>query len=577
MIKNNWNLKDLFENEELLQSSADTALQRASVFVNIYQNNLKMIKPLEFLEAIKEYESIQEQIAKVITYAFLKFSVDSTLGAFFAKYEEIYANVCEKLLFFELEFNRLNKQLQNSFILTCKEYEYYLKSLQKAKSHQLSQKEERILLKKSITSSSAFSRLFDEIFSKLSFSYENKKISEEEVLSLLYSPDRQVRKNAALSLSKGLKPNQHVLGYIFNMIKKDLKIDCDIRGYKLPESSRHQDNKISQKSVNTLVKTTKENFHIVHQYYEIKRKLLGYEKLYDYDRYAPLKSSESKYEFEDAKNIVLKAFEDFSPKFYKVAKMAFDDQWIDIYPQKNKRSGAFSHPAVPSSHPYVLLNFTNQRRDVFTLAHELGHAIHQYFAKDVGFLGSDTPLTTAETASVFAEMLVYESIKETLSKEDKIALIAGKLEDIFATLFRQINFTTFERRVHEFDGEISLDRLNEFWMDENKQMFGKSVTLSSNYETWWSYIPHFIHSPFYCYAYSYGQLLVLALFGLFKSKKINNFEELYVSFLSHGGSKSPKELVGMFGFDIEDDKFWKIGLLEIEKILNEFKGLVDVG
>ncbi|NLC27823.1 MAG: M3 family oligoendopeptidase, partial [Campylobacteraceae bacterium] len=237
-----------------------------------------------------------------------------------------------------------------------------------------------------------------------------------------------------------------------------------------------------------------------------------------------------------------------------------------------KRSGAFSHPATPNVHPYVLLNHTNRRRDVFTLAHELGHAIHQYLAKDAGYLASDTPLTTAETASVFAEMLVFDYMIENVPSSSKTAMLAGKIEDIFATLYRQVNFTTFERRVHSHEGELSLDKFNTFWMEESVKMFGNSVTLTSNYKIWWSYIPHFIHSPFYCYAYSYGQLLVLALYGLYKEGTCKDFVVRYQEFLRAGGSKSPKELVGLFGFDIEDIHFWEIGISQVERLVKSLEG-----
>lgn len=575
MEDRHWNLKDLFKNSDELDESVTLLDKKADEFSQKYRRNLQNIATKDFIKVLKEYEDILEGMGRVLTYVFLRFSINSSRGAFLAKYQDKCNQIDEKLIFFELEFNTLSKEKQNDFIDKSGGYFYYLECLQNQKRYQLRQKEEQIMLKQSVLGASSYSRLFDEHFSTLSFAYDNKKLSEEKILSLLYSPDRSIRKKAALSLTKGLKQHQHLLGYIFNMIKKDLKIKSQIRKYKSVETPRHIENRISQKSVNTLIKEVEKNFKIVHEYYDLKRKVLGLETLYDYDRYAPLESKEETYPFEEGKKSVLKAFGEFSPKFEEVAKKAFDECWIDVYPKSKKRSGAFSHPAVPSVHPYVLLNYTDKRRDLFTLAHELGHALHQYFSRDVGYISSDTPLTTAETASVFAEMLVYDSLKKTLSDDEKIPLIAGKLEDIFATLFRQINFTTFEREVHAHEGELSLDDFNKYWIRENTKMFGDSVILGNDYKIWWSYIPHFIHSPFYCYAYSYGQLLVLALYGLYKSGKMKNFEDVYIEFLSLGGSKSPKELVGMFGFDIEDKAFWNIGLKEVEEMLNEFKGLVN--
>ena len=567
----NWDLNALYKSDEILDIDLAKAKTKAQNFEKMYKSGLKNLNSSEFLEAIREYESISQILGKIMTYAFLKFATNSDNGPFYAKYQNEYTNVSEFLLFFELEFNRLSKAKQKEFIESSNGYTFYLQSLQEEKPYQLTAKEERILLKKSTTGGSAFSRLFDEHFSKLKFTYDGKKISEEEILSLLHNPDREVRRKSSIAFSKGLKPHQPLLGYIYNMIKTDHKSDCELRNYKTPEQARHMDNKISQTSVDALVDAAEESFDLVQDYYVKKAKFLGLEQLHDYDRYAPIETKEEVYDFEKSKDIVLKAFEKFSPKFACIAKKAFDDGWIDVMPKDGKRGGAFSHPATPDTHPYVLLNHTNRRRDLFTLAHELGHAIHQYLSRDVGYIGSDTPLTTSETASVFAEMLVFDYIKDGLSEEEKTSLYAGKIEDIFATLYRQINFTTFERRVHAHEGELDLTTFNKYWLEESKKMFGDSIKLSKSYEMWWSYIPHFIHSPFYCYSYSYGQLLVLALYGLYKSGECENFIEIYTAFLSAGGSKSPKELIDKFGFDIDDREFWKIGINEIGKLLKEFK------
>ncbi|MBE0496685.1 MAG: M3 family oligoendopeptidase [Campylobacterales bacterium] len=570
-----WCLDALFTNETEADKALKEASERAQSFETLMKGNLKNIRASDFLESLRAYESILELLGRVMTYAFLRFAKDANEGGFLAKYQQATTLVHEKILFFELEFNRLPKNTQRQFIEHAKPYQYYLESLQEEKPHQLSQKEERILLKKSTTSASAFSRLFDEHFSRLQFVYEGKKLSEEKVLSLLHDPSRDVRQKAATALSKGLKPHQPLLAYIFNMIKQDHATECELREYKTPEEPRHKDNKISQKSVDALVDATQARFDLVQEYYETKRVLLGYETLYDYDRYAPLGGEDETYTYDHSCEIVLNAFERFSPRFAQIANDAFAQGWVDVYPEKGKRGGAFSHPATPNAHPYVLLNHTDKRRDVFTLAHEMGHAIHQYLSNGVGYLNGDTPLTTSETASVFAEMLVFDSIKEGLSGEKKQQLLAGKIEDIFATLYRQINFTTFERRVHAHEGELSLETFNQYWNEESAKMFGPSVTLTKQYEMWWSYIPHFIHTPFYCYAYSYGQLLVLALYGLYKRGTCKDFVSRYGEFLSAGGSKSPRELVALFGFDIDDEEFWQIGLGEVEALVREFKGGVD--
>lgn len=571
----NWDLSALYKNESALDADLKDAKSRAISFENVCKGKLKELNVNEFLESIREYEAINEKLGRIMTYAFLRFATDSDQGGFLAKYQQEQGRISEHLLFFELEFNKLPKPRQEELIAYVPHYAFYLTSLMEEKPYQLSQKEERVLLKKDMTSASAFSRLFDEHFSRLKFTYEGKKLSEEEILSKLQDASRDVRKKAADVFTKGIKQHQPLLGYIFNMIKTDLATDCELRGYKNAEQPRHLDNKITQKSVDALIATAENSFGLVHEYYTLKAKLLGYDELFEYDRYAPLEESESCYDFEASKKIVLDAFKGFNPKFYEIATMAFEQGWIDVFPKDKKRGGAFSHPATPSTHPYVLLNHTDTRRDLFTLAHELGHAIHQYLSRDVGYLGGDTPLTTSETASVFAEMLIFDSIKDGLSPIEKRALYASKIEDIFSTLYRQINFTTFERKVHAHEGELDLTTFNRYWMEESQKMFGKSITLSSNYHVWWSYIPHFIHSPFYCYAYSYGQLLVLALYGLYKRSDKAQFVQNYTSFLSAGGSQSPKELIKKFGFDIEDEHFWKLGIGEIENLLKEFKGMCD--
>jgi oligoendopeptidase F len=569
--KTEWDLSALYKDEHELENFIEHVKIKALSFSKIYKNNLKNLTVLEFNECLSEYEIILQMLGRIMSYASLKFAQNSNNGAFYAKCQNIHTNCSEYLIFFELEFNKLNSEIQKLFIASSGKYGYFLKELIKEKPHQLSLNTESVLLKKEQTGADAFSRLFDEYFSDLKFTYENKKLSEEEILSLLHAQDRNTRKNATRAFTKELKKHQKLLSFIFNMIKRDLKTECEIRNYKSAEEQRHKDNKISQKSVDALIHTAENSFNLVQEYYDKKREILGFDKLYDYDRYAPLEDKEEIFEYEKSQEIVLGAFEAFSPIFAKIAKQAFEEGWIDVYPKSFKRSGAFSHSATVDTHPYVLLNHTNQRRDLFTLAHELGHTIHQYLSRNVGHLLSDTPLTTSETASVFAEMLVFDEMKKNADKKTKRAMLSSKLEDIFATLYRQVNFTTFERAVHAKNDELSLEEFNKTWMQESSKMFGKSVKLTDDYKIWWSYIPHFIHTPFYCYAYAYGQLLVLALFGLYKNNEMADFKQKYLESLSAGGSKSPKDLVAIFGFDIEDEKFWQIGIKEIKKLVEEFK------
>ena len=603
----NWNLGELFANEAEFSGAIDSAAAQALDFEAKFKDGLHALSAEEFLGALELYEGISEQIGKIMSFAHLRFARDTSLGAQQAKTEQACNDISQSLLFFELEFNELDGAKQDEFIAGGGRFRYYLSLLKQRKAHQLSLPQESVLLKTSPVSGEAFSRLFDESMARMSFDFRGRKLGEEEILSLLHSSDREVRKDAAASLSAVLEQNSHLLGYIYNMIKTDLKIRCELRGYDKAEAVMHEENQINIASVDALIAETELSFALVGKFYAKKREILGYDALYDYDRYAPLGGDESEFSFEQAKQIVLAAFEKFSPKFKQIALIAFERNWIDAMPAQNKQSGAFSHSGSRDTHPFVLLNFTRKRRDVFTLAHELGHAIHQYLSYGVGYFNSFTPLTTAETASVFCEMLVFDYMRENFSNlngssnlksaaasdgaadpcelaasdtdmpsqtaSDKTALramLAAKIEDIFATLYRQIGFTTFERRVHASADELSTGQIDELWMEESRKMFAGELILQDHYKSWWSYIPHFIHTPFYCYSYAYAQLLVLALYGLYKSGRLENFVQIYTEFLSSGGSDEPQKLVAKFGFDINKSGFWRIGIEQVAALVDEF-------
>lgn len=621
----NWNLGELFANEAEFSGAIDSASAQARDFELKFKDKLRALSAEEFLGALELYEGISEQIGKIMSFAHLRFARDTSLGAQQAKTEQACNDISQSLLFFELEFNELDAAKQDEFIAGGGRFRYYLSLLKRRKAHQLSLPQESVLLKTSPVSGEAFSRLFDESMARMSFDFRGRKLGEEEILSLLHSPDREVRKDAAASLSAVLQQNSHLLGYIYNMIKTDLKIRCELRGYDKAEAVMHEENQINIASVDALIVEAERSFALVGKFYAKKREILGYDALYDYDRYAPLGGDEGEFSFEQARQIVLAAFEKFSPKFKQIALIAFERNWIDAMPAQNKQSGAFSHSGSRDTHPFVLLNFTRKRRDVFTLAHELGHAIHQYLSYGVGYFNSFTPLTTAETASVFCEMLVFDYMRENFSNlngsqnfkrealqeaqggeipsehavkhaasqsfagsceytardtdtpsqiaSDKTALramLAAKIEDIFATLYRQIGFTTFERRVHASADELSTGQIDELWMEESRKMFAGELILQDHYKSWWSYIPHFIHSPFYCYSYAYAQLLVLALYGLYKSGRLENFVQIYTEFLSSGGSDEPQKLVAKFGFDINKSEFWRIGIEQVAALVDEF-------
>lgn len=569
-LTHKWNLTPLFASKQALDTFLKETQKQVLAFEKKYSSSLAKLMPDEFLDSIMQYESLIERISRIMTYAFLVFAEDTTKGDFYGKYEMLSNEIYEHLLFFELEFCNLPAKIQKSFIKASKKYSFYLQNLLAQKVYQLELNVEKALMATSAVGVNAFSRLFDEHLASLKIG--KHKQSEEEVLALLYSNDRKVRKKAQKDFSKSLQDSSALLSYILNMVRKDLSIQKRLRNYPNKEIFRHIANQTTQKSVDTMIKIVNKNFHIVHQYYAIKSQVLGF-KLKDYDRYAPIYQSNTTLQYNQALELVIQTYSAFSKPFGEIAKKAIKEGWVSSHPTPNKRGGAFSHGCVPSAHPYVLLNWTGNRRDAFTIAHEFGHMIHQELSKSVGCLNHDTPLTTAETASVFGEMLLFDYLKQNLNTQELLSIYSSKLEDIFSTLFRQIVMTNFERAIHNQEHELKIQDFDRIWREENQKMFGESLALTKRYDRWWSYIPHFIHSPFYCYAYSYGQLLVLALFGLYKSGKCKNFVKLYTNFLSAGGSKSPRDLIKTFGFDIEDERFWQIGIKEVQKMLQEFQEL----
>ncbi|MDU7693428.1 MAG: M3 family oligoendopeptidase [Helicobacter sp.] len=568
-----WDLNSLFNDDNSTFTFTSDLKKRASAFEANYKGKLCDLSSDTFNLAIKEYEALWEDVGRVMTYAGLSLAADSNKGAFYAKCELSANEVQEHLVFFTIEFCDLPQDVAQKFISACPKYAYYLKLTLDNKKYQLSLKEEKILISLSPLGASAFARLFDEFYSNLHVDFDGKSLSLEEILSLQHNKDRHIRSSAQEAFTKALRDNRLFLTYILNMIRKDLSIHTNLRGYENKEISRHISNQTTQKSVDSLINAVNGAMDLSIRYYKTKAKILGIE-LKDYDRYAPIAKTSAFYSYKDGLNIVLEALNEFSPIFHKIANDAAQNGWIDSHPRDRKRGGAFSHGSVPSSHPFVMLNHTDNRRDVFTIAHEFGHMIHQELSKKQGYLNMDTPLTTAETASVFSEMILFEKMKKSLSKQELKELYASKLEDIIATLFRQIVMTNFERRIHDLEGELSADDFDNIWLEENERQFKGALELTPNYGAWWSYIPHFIHTPFYCYAYSYGQLLVLALFGLYKRSNKEEFIQTYIKFLESGGSKSPKEMVQAFGFDIESDDFWQIGLAEVRALIEEFEALL---
>lgn len=576
-LEHKWDLGALFADDAAVKNFCEELKIRAKNFEKSYKNSLSTQKISDFPEILAEYETIFSGVSRVMTYAFLEMAADSKRGGFFAECELKCNEIQAHVLFFDIEFCALDPKIAEEIRQSAPKYAYFLENMTAGKKYLLNLDEEKIMLNLAPLGGNAFARLFDEFFSNLKIKFHDKNLSEEEILALGHDGNRATRKEAQEAFTAVLRENSTLLTYILNMIRKDKNIHTTLRHYENKEIARHIGNQISQKSVDSLIASVNDAMDLSVRYYALKGQILNI-SLEDYDRYAPIVKNTTKFSYETGLSTVLDAFADFSPKFHEIATRAVENGWIDSHPRDGKRSGAFSHGAVPEAHPYVLLNFTGNRRDVFTIAHEFGHMIHQELSKEQGYLNMHTPLTTAETASVFAEMVLFDKMKKELPKEDLREIYASKLEDIIATLFRQIVMTNFERAIHEENGELKTEDFSRIWLRENARMFGDAVHLTQNYALWWSYIPHFVHTPFYCYAYSYGQLLVLALFGLYKSAKTpadqENFKQKYIEFLGSGGSKSPRDLISNFGFDIEDGAFWQVGLREVQKLINEFEALI---
>lgn len=584
-----WDLGDLYESpvDPAVQRDMRRSLKGARKFEKQYRGKINTpgLTAPRLLAALREVETIHETLGKLISYAHLLFASDTSdpaTGAFLQTIQQGLTEVRKHLIFFELELVQMpdEKAKKLASHKTLARYRHYIETERTFSPHTLTELEEKLNDERSNTGVRAFRRLFDEVINNIDFKVRldgrTESMSESEALSLLYHPERKTRKAAAKGVTSALRGSGHILTYIFNTLVLDHSVTDRLRSYEHPMASRHLSNEISHETVNSLLSTTEAAYPTVQRYYALKRRLLGLSKLYDYDRYAPIFPDTRTITFTSARKTVLESFDAFSPRMGGVAARFFDDKWIDAGLRPGKRGGAFSHSTVPSVHPYVFMNYTGRLRDVMTLAHELGHGVHQYLARGAGYFQSNTPLTTAETASVFAEMIVFHRLVE--SERDpttRLALICSKLEDIFATVFRQVVMTRFEQKLHTARreaGELTPERIGELWMGANEPMFGPSLELTDDYSIWWMYIPHFIHSPFYCYAYSFGELLVFALYNMYE-REGQGFVPRYMRLLAAGGSDSPEELLKRVGVDITDPGFWQGGLDLIAAMVDEAEGL----
>ena len=500
-----------------------------------------MLDRKSLINSLEEYEKIEEIIQKIQSFAYLTYCTDQLVDKikkFYQEVEEKISNVEKNLIFYGIELNKLSSKKLDFF--SNSKYVSWIQNHKKFKKFQKTEDNEKLLMEKSITSTSAWVKFFDQSMARLKFKYNQKYITETEILNLLSATDSKVRKEAAKVFGETLKENIFNFSFIMNTISKDLDIDKNIRGFEFSESSRHLSNQIEKSDVDSLVKTATSNYsEISHRYYKYKAKFFGSKKLNYWDRNAPYPNQkESKISWNEAKNIVVNAYSEFDDRFGKIANLFFENSWIHAQVKKGKTSGAFSHPTVPNCHPCILLNYQGKIRDVMTLAHELGHGIHQYIANKNVILLAINPLTLAETASVFGEMLTFKSLlNKSKTKDQKIFLLRSKIEDMLNTVFRQIAFFKFERGVHSkrASGELTEQEISEIWMDTQKESLGSAIKFGDNYKYFCVYIPHFIHSPFYVYAYAFGDCLVNSLYKKYEDGE-DNFKEKYYKLLEAGGS-----------------------------------------
>ncbi|NTV15117.1 MAG: M3 family oligoendopeptidase [Desulfobulbaceae bacterium] len=572
-----WKLTDLYASPDSPELTKDLAgcEKTAATLRQKYENRVASLTAPELFKLVKALEELETSQGRIATYAYLNFATQTkaaTAGALLQKVREFNSRVGRETVFFELEWNLVEEKIATQLLKASElnHYRHYLASLRRYAPHQLSKIEETLLLEKGPVGRSSWNNLFDKVMGHLQFG--KSKRSEEEVLTDLYAADRRVRRRAAAELTGGLSSQLHILTHIFNTILADKMIDDRLRLYSGWVSSMNLNNELDDTTVAVLIQAVTARYDIVQRYYRLKKKLLKLSELTDYDRYAPLPHlPEKTIPWPEAQKLVLKAFNDFAPEMGQIAERFFNEGWIHAPIVDGKRGGAFAHPCVPQVHPYVMVNYTGTLRDVSTVAHELGHGVHQFLAAKNGYYNSDTTLVLAETASVFAESLLFKSQLELIDDpRQRRAFTCQKLESIFATVFRQVAMNRFEDLIHNGrrdSGELSAEALSAHWLQSQRAMFGNSVNLREEYGIWWSYIPHFLSTPGYVYSYAFGELLVLALYHRYRQDP-TTFVPKYLELLAAGGKATPYELLKPFGIDLNDPEFWQGGLHTIEEMLS---------
>jgi oligoendopeptidase F len=579
-----WDLADLYpgRDSDALKRDLEASAAAATAFRERYQGKLAALSGAELGAAIAAYEALQEPLGRVMSYASLIHAADMSdpeIGRFYQGMHERVNDISTALLFFALELNRIEDgPLEQK--LAAPELAHYapwLRDVRLFRPHQLGDELEKLLHEKSVAGRAAWTRLFDETEAALRFRVKGKSLTGAEALHLLSDPRPETRKAAAKALGEVFGSNARLFSLITNTLAKDKEVEDRWRGFARPISSRNLSNFVEDEVVDALISSVRDAFpRLSHRYYRLKAKWFGVERLPYWDRNAPLPDEDDRsFAWKDAQRIVLDAYGAFSPDMAAIGRRFFDHAWIDAPTRPGKDSGAFAHPTVPSAHPYILLNYQGKSRDVMTLAHELGHGVHQVLAAPQGNLMADTPLTLAETASVFGEMLTFRAmLKAETDPRRRKAMLAGKVEDMINTVVRQIAFVEFEIRVHDErrHGELTPERLGEIWLDVQRERLGPAIGFEDEYRWYWTYIPHFIHTPFYVYAYAFGDCLVNSLYAVYQGAE-EGFAQKYLDMLRAGGSKRHKELLAPFGLDASDPNFWKKGLSVVEGFIAELEAM----
>ena len=578
-----WDLTDLYDgmDDPHLNADLDACDTEADALDAAYRGRIATLTADEVAELIRRYESLMETAHKVGSFASLNWTQDTqdpARGALLQRVTERGSRLEQKLVFLELELATIPDETVVVWLAdpAVAHWKHWLDTVRIYHPYLLSESEEKILSEKAVTGRNAWDRFFDEVHGAARYEFDGESLMRDQLLTNLYSPDRDRRQRAAEVATEGLNALQRTTTYVFNTVLADKASDDRLRGYASWISARNLGNQVDDATVEALVEAVTSRYDLVARYYRLKARLLGVEELFEYDRYAPLPAADHYYTWEEARDLVLTSYGRFHPRMAEIAGWFFERGWIDAPPRPGKMGGAFSAGTVPSVHPYILLNFDGRSRDVMTLAHELGHGVHQKLSGGQGMLQMHTPLTSAETASVFGEMLVFQAMMANENDPAvRLAMLTAKIEDSFATAFRQISMNRFENAIHTArrdEGELTTERISQLWMETQRAMFGDSVTLTDGYGIWWSYIHHFIGVPGYVYAYAFGELLVLALYARYQESP-DGFADAYIEMLSKGGSDWPHAIVKPLGVDLTDPAFWGEGLRILEGLVEEAEAL----